>query len=170
MGLLHKECYKNAWCAHMGECFEIQTGQMQRRRKRTQGDKESSEAQMSSFCVEARWQIAGVERWKREKTTDLLYSTLLQEMDSTPLFYFLFLSSMPVSEWWIRVRRGWVLGGSEQPAPTHRGWDASGGQRRIRKKERGSDEERMFKKIQELSIKLKTALCLVLMYFKLIFF
>jgi len=55
-------------------------------------EEESSESLMSSGCVEARWQIAGAGRWKPEKTTDLLYSTLLREMGGTPRFYFLTLS------------------------------------------------------------------------------
>lgn len=41
------------------------------------------------FCAEARWQIAGAGRWKHEKTTDLLYSTLLWETDGSPLFHVL---------------------------------------------------------------------------------
>lgn len=63
--------------------------------RESERQKESSKAQMNSFCAEARWQIAGVGRWKQEKTTDLLYCTLLQEMDSTPLFYFLPLCFSP---------------------------------------------------------------------------
>lgn len=121
--------------------FEIQdwTDAAKRNLEKGRKKEESSEARMNRFffCAVARWQIAGAGRWKQEKTTDLLYSTLLQEMDSTrlslplSLLFSMFLSSVPVSEWCIRVRRGWVLGGSERPAPTHRGWDTWGGQGRI---------------------------------------
>lgn len=144
-------------CAHMGECVfsslfrdPDRTDALKEKENLERGRKRAPEAQMSSFCAEARWQIAGAGRWKQEKTTDLLYSTLLQEMDSTPLFYFLcFSSSVPVSEWCIRVRRGWVLEGSERPgAHSPRGWDAWGGRRRIWWK----NEERMSKNTKNWAV------------------
>lgn len=89
--------------------FEIQdwTDAAKRNLEKGRKKEESSEARMDRFfffCAVARWQIAGAGRGKQEKTTDLLYSTLLQEMDSTrlslplSLLFSMFLSSVPVSE------------------------------------------------------------------------
>lgn len=153
MGLFHKECYKNAQCAHMGKCVSslaVPSVLKSRLDRFTEGERELTERKKAPrlrrtvFVRRPGGRLLELEDESRRRP--LIYCTVhccRRWIAPLSSIFSVFLSSMPGSEWCIRVRRGWVLGGSEQPAPTHRGWD-TWGQKRIWGK-KGSDEERMSK-------------------------
>lgn len=89
-----------------------------------------------------RGQVADCWSWEMKAWEDhwsIVQYTLLWEMAGSPLFHVLRFS--PPCPWAGDASGSgvcaWVLGGSERPAPTHQGWDASWGQRRIWKKTEG---------------------------------
>lgn len=133
MSLFQKECYRNSsecFCVHAHSWMYVFTcaSALFWDPDLTDAEKEKDRKK----ALRLRWTVFVLrpggrllELGDESRKRPLIYCTVhcCKRWIAPPLLFSptVFFTSMPVSEWCIRVRRGWVLGGSEQPAPTHRG-------------------------------------------------